>query len=76
MNTESVTSDTEAALSLLCAAAVRERANLLLHKGLDDELPHFRIDLTRLEDAADLTLKVTAAAYPDFVVAGPHESAQ
>jgi len=68
VNTESVTSDTEAALSLLCAAAVRERANLLLHKGLDDELPHFRIDLTRLEDAADLTLKVTAAAYPDFVI--------
>jgi hypothetical protein len=62
----SVASDTEAALSLLSAAAVRERANLLLGKGLDDELPHFRIDLRRLEDAADLTLEVTGAAYPDL----------
>jgi hypothetical protein len=68
VNPESVTSDAEAALSLLSAAAVRERANLLLRKGLDDELPHFRIDLTRLEDAADLTLKVTAATYPDFAI--------
>jgi hypothetical protein len=40
--------DTDAALSLLSAAAVRERANLLLHKGLDDELAHFRIDLIGL----------------------------
>jgi Protein of unknown function (DUF1688) len=62
----SVASDTEAALSLLSAAAVRERANLLLHKGLDDALPHFRIDLRRLEHAADLTLEVTRAAYPDL----------
>jgi uncharacterized protein DUF1688 len=62
----SVTSETAAALSLLSAAAVRERANLLLRQGLDDGLPHFRIDLHRLEHAADLTLEVTAAAYPDF----------
>jgi hypothetical protein len=62
----SVRADTDAALSLLSAAAVRERANLLLHKGLDDELAHFRIDLRRLEDAADLTIEVTKAAYPDL----------
>jgi hypothetical protein len=58
--------DTDAALSLLSAAAVRERADLLLHKGLDGELAHFRIDLRRLESAADLTLEVTRAAYPDL----------
>jgi hypothetical protein len=68
VNPESVTSDKDAALSLLSAATVRERANRLLRKGLNDELPHFRIDLSRLEDAADLTLKVTAAAYPDLVI--------
>jgi hypothetical protein len=56
----------EAALSLLCAAAVRERANLMLQKGLDDALPHFRVDLGRLEAAADLTLEATRAAYPDL----------
>ncbi len=63
-----MTPDTDAALSLLSAAAVRERANLLLRQGLDDRLPHFRIDLRRLEDAADLTLEVTAAAYPDLKI--------
>jgi hypothetical protein len=65
---ESVTCETDAALALLSATAVRERANLLLRKGLDDALPHFRIDLRRLENAADLTLEVTAAAYPDLVI--------
>jgi hypothetical protein len=58
----------EAALSLLSAAAVRERANLVLQKGLDDALPHFRVDLGRLESAADLTLEVTRAAYPDLAI--------
>jgi hypothetical protein len=58
----------EAALSLLSAAAVRERASLMLQKGLDDALPHFRIDLGRLESAADLTLEVTRAAYPDLAI--------
>jgi hypothetical protein len=61
-----VGSETDAALSLLSAAAVRERAHLLLRKGLDDTLPHFRVDLRRLETAADLTLEVTRAAYPDL----------
>ncbi len=61
-----MSAETAAALSLLSAAAVRERANLMLHQGLDDGLPHFRIDLHRLERAADLTLEVTAAAYPDL----------
>jgi hypothetical protein len=58
----------EAALSLMSAAAVRERANLMLDKGLDDALPHFRVDLGRLETAADLTLEVTRAAYPDLAI--------
>jgi hypothetical protein len=56
----------EAALSLMSAAAVRERANLMLDNGLDDALPHFRIDLGRLASAADLTLEVTRAAYPNL----------
>jgi Protein of unknown function (DUF1688) len=63
---EGTTSDAAAALSLLSAAAVRERANLLLRRGLDDELQHFRIDLSRLDEAADLTLEVTRAAYPEL----------
>ena len=56
--------DTEAALSLLGTAAVRERAHLVLEAGLADRLAHFRVDLRRLDEAADLTVSVTRAAYP------------
>jgi hypothetical protein len=60
--------DKDAALSLLSAAAVRERAEKMLALGLDDRLKHFRLDLARLEDAADLVLKLTRAAYPTLDV--------
>lgn len=53
------------ALSLLSAKAVRERAHRLLAIGLEDRLPHFRIDLSRLDATVDLVLDVTRAAYPD-----------
>jgi hypothetical protein len=56
--------DADAALSLLSAAAVRERAELMLEAGLADRLAHFRVDLRRLDQAADLTVAVTRAAYP------------
>jgi hypothetical protein len=52
------------ASSLLSAQAVRERAHRLLTLGLDDGLPHFRIDLARLDATADLVLAVTRKAYP------------
>jgi hypothetical protein len=58
--------DIEAALSLLRADAVRERAQLMLEAGLADRLAHFRIDLDRLDAAADLTVAVTRAAYPSL----------
>jgi hypothetical protein len=48
-----VTPETAAAYSLLNAAAVRDRAHRMLALGLDDKLPNFRIDLDRLDDAAD-----------------------
>lgn len=50
---------------LLSARAVRERAHQLLVLGLDDKLPHFRIDLAKLDAVADLVRDVTAKAYPD-----------
>jgi uncharacterized protein DUF1688 len=55
---------TSAALSLLSATAVRERAHRLLALGLDGTLHHFLVDPGRLDDAADLTLAITRAAYP------------
>jgi hypothetical protein len=53
------------AISLLSANAVRERAQTMLALGLSDRLPHFRIDLARLDAIADLVIAVTQKAYPD-----------
>ncbi|MBC7579903.1 MAG: URC4/urg3 family protein [Tardiphaga sp.] len=60
--------DTSAALSLLSARAVRERAHRLLAIGLDDKLPNFQIDLGRMDAAIDLVLATTRAAYPSLDV--------
>jgi hypothetical protein len=60
--------DTAAALSLLNAAAVRSRAKRMLTLGLDDMLPHFRIDLAQLDHAADLVAATTRKNYPTLDV--------
>jgi hypothetical protein len=61
-------SETSAALSLLNAKAVRERAHRMLAIGLDDKLPNFRIHLDRMDSAVDLVLQTTRKAYPSFEV--------
>jgi hypothetical protein len=55
-------------LSLLSAQAVRERAHRMLAIGLDDKLPHFRVDLARLPKAVDLVLEITRKNYPSLAV--------
>jgi hypothetical protein len=60
--------DAADALSLLSAQAVRERAHRLLEIGLEDRLPHFRIDLSLLGRTADLVADVTRQAYPTLDV--------
>jgi hypothetical protein len=57
-----------AALSLLSAEAVRTRAQRMLALGLEDRLPHFRVDLDRLDVAVDFVLAVTRTAYPNLNV--------
>jgi hypothetical protein len=52
------------AISLLSANAVRERAHRLLALGLENRLPHLRVDLAKLDAVADLVLAVTQQAYP------------
>ena len=56
--------DETAALSLLSAQAVRERAHRMLALGLDNRLPHFRIDLGRMTTAVDLVLANVRQKYP------------
>ena len=58
--------DTPAALSLLNARAVRERAHRMLAIGLEDGLPNFRIHLDRMDSVVEFVLKVTRKAYPAF----------
>ena len=60
--------ETSAALSLLNAKAVRERAHRMLAIGLDGKLPNFRIHLDRMDNAVDLVLQTTRKAYPSFEV--------
>jgi hypothetical protein len=60
--------ETSAALSLLNASAVRERAHRMLAIGLEDRLPNFRIHLDRMDAAVDLVLATTSKAYPSFEI--------
>jgi hypothetical protein len=63
-----VTPETAAAYSLLNAQAVRDRAHRMLALGLDDKLPSFRVDLDRLDDAADLVMTAINKSYPTLAV--------
>ena len=58
--------ETSAALTLLNAKAVRERAHRMLAIGLEDKLPNFRIRLDRMDSAVDLVLETTRNAYPSL----------
>jgi Protein of unknown function (DUF1688) len=60
--------ETSAALTLLNARAVRERAHRMLAIGLDDKLPNFHIHLNRMESAIELVLETTRKAYPSLDV--------
>lgn len=63
-----MSSETDAAFALLSANAVRTRAHMLLALGIDGRLPHFRVDLSKLDKVADRVIAVTRAAYPSLDV--------
>jgi hypothetical protein len=63
-----VQSETAAAYSLLSAQAVRDRAHRMLAIGLEGKLPHFRLDLDRLDAAADLVVSTINKNYPSLDV--------
>src|SRR5512143_2216184 len=62
------TADATAARSLLSAAAVRERSHEMLGAALAGEVAEWRVDLGKLDAAADLTARVVREAYPDLNV--------
>ncbi|MBW7948076.1 MAG: URC4/urg3 family protein [Pseudorhodoplanes sp.] len=57
-----------AALSLLTAAAVRERTHEILQAGLNGALEHFAVDPDRLPAVADFVAGVIRDKYPDLKV--------
>ena len=61
-------SDASAALTLLNAAAVRERAHRMLALALDDKLLNFRIHPEKMDGVVDLVLQTTRDAYPSLDV--------
>ncbi len=61
-----LSSDTQAARSLLSAAAVRERAHQILAHGLAGRLRHFAVDLGRLDACADEVVATIREAYPSL----------
>jgi len=60
--------EASAALTLLSAAAVRERAHRMLALALDDKLPNFRIHPEKMDGVVDLVLQTTRDAYPTLEV--------
>jgi hypothetical protein len=56
------------AARLLTAQAVRERAHLMLEKGLRGELRHFTVDLDRLGRSVDAVVETTRSAYPTLEI--------
>ena len=61
-----MTYDSEALRRLLSAAAVRERAHEMLELALNGKVDGWRVDMSRLGEAAELTAEVTRQAYPDL----------
>ncbi|MFC4171866.1 URC4/urg3 family protein [Microvirga sp. GCM10011540] len=59
-----ISSETQAARSLLSAAAVRDRSHQILRHGLDGRLRHFNVHLDRLDSCADEVVATIREAYP------------
>jgi uncharacterized protein DUF1688 len=61
-------SETAAALTLLNAGAVRERAHRILSTGLGEGLASFRVHTDRIDSVSELVLETTRRAYPSLEV--------
>ncbi len=53
---------------LLSAAAVRERAHEMLDLAIAGEVGGWRVDLSRLDAAAEISARVTREQYPDLII--------
>lgn len=58
----------QAAAALLSGAAVRERCEIVFDAAAHGDTRHFRLDLARLDRAADRVTAITLRRYPDLAV--------
>ncbi|MEK0182219.1 MAG: DUF1688 family protein [Oscillatoriales cyanobacterium] len=49
-------------------AAIRHKCDRLFNLASEDKLRHFRIDLTKLDQAANYVMETTREQYPDFQI--------
>jgi hypothetical protein len=69
INTENLsTVEREAIAYLRSPEAIRERCGQLFDLAREDQLQHFRCDLSKLESVADYVIQVTQQAYPDLQI--------
>ncbi|NJL39915.1 MAG: URC4/urg3 family protein [Leptolyngbyaceae cyanobacterium SL_5_9] len=69
INTENLsTVEREAIAYLRSPEAIRERCGQLFDLAREDQLQHFRCDLSRLESVADYVIQVTQQTYPDLQI--------
>jgi hypothetical protein len=67
VNTENLsTAEREAIAYLRSPAAIRERCEQLFDLACQDQLQHFRCNLSKLESVADYVIQVIRHAYPDL----------
>ena len=58
----------EAIRGLLSAAAVRERAHEMLELALEGRVEGWRVEISRLGEAAERTAAVTRQRYPNLIL--------
>lgn len=58
----------EVIVYLRSTRAIRERCGQLFDLGLNDQLQHFRCDLSQLDRVADYVMRVIQTAYPDWKI--------
>ena len=69
MTAAAPTAEERAAVTYLRSSlAIRARCENVLARGDAGGLEHFAVDLERLDDAADVVVEVTRAAYPDLAI--------
>ena len=64
----SASDDRARAVALLSAAAVRESCEIVFAAAGRGDTRHFRLEMDRLGDAADLIAAITRRRYPDLAV--------